>query len=348
MPDGRLLVEGVLTRSGVFEYRNADGTTRREYRPDAEVFKAAALATFQGVPVTNDHPHEMLSPDTATGVAVGAVVGELRRDGALVVAPLSAWDAATISLMRAGKTALSCGYDVDLVNEPGTAPSGEKYDAIQTNIRGNHLAVVERGRAGNLARVRMDAAGREDCACQISTDEADPGGTSAKTAGETEAPVELKELLEALAASEKRADAERARADKAEGRADTAEKALAARKDVDVPALVKARVALVTQAQPVLGADVRLDEMTDDQIRRAVIKRVDGDEIAAERSPEYVEGAYNAAIKHAAEAAEAFAGVARIVEPKAGEGRADDAKYDEAAAVARYTAKLANAWKDEE
>lgn len=40
-----------------------------------------------------------------------------------------------------------------LAFEPGTAPSGEAYDAIMTNLNMNHLAIVQRGRAGKQARI---------------------------------------------------------------------------------------------------------------------------------------------------------------------------------------------------
>lgn len=51
---------------------------------------------------------------------------------------------------------LSCGYTLTLDETPGTTPEGEHYDAIQRNIRYNHLAVVPRARAGSLARLNID------------------------------------------------------------------------------------------------------------------------------------------------------------------------------------------------
>ena len=55
---------------------------------------------------------------------------------------------------------LSCGYTVETIEEAGTTPDGEHYDAIQTNIVYNHLAVVSKGRAGN-ARLNLDAEGNQ-------------------------------------------------------------------------------------------------------------------------------------------------------------------------------------------
>ncbi|MCX7015414.1 MAG: alpha/beta hydrolase fold domain-containing protein, partial [Candidatus Sumerlaeota bacterium] len=56
--------------------------------------------------------------------------------------------------IEAGKTALSCGYTCDLEHTPGNW-MGIKYDAIQRNIRYNHMAVVKAGRAGDAAKLHM-------------------------------------------------------------------------------------------------------------------------------------------------------------------------------------------------
>ena len=48
------------------------------------------------------------------------------------------------------------GYDVELEFSSGVWEDGEKYDAIQKNIVNNHLAIVERGRAGKEVRIRLD------------------------------------------------------------------------------------------------------------------------------------------------------------------------------------------------
>jgi hypothetical protein len=52
-----------------------------------------------------------------------------------------------------GKRELSLGYTCDLEWTPGTAPNGETYDAIQKNIRANHLAQVKAARGGPDLRV---------------------------------------------------------------------------------------------------------------------------------------------------------------------------------------------------
>ena len=155
MPDGRIRVDGVLTRAGVFLYRNPDGSERREYRPPGEVFKQDSLKTFADVVVTDDHPPVMVDASNARQFAVGHVSGDPRRDGDLVIGRLTVMDATTIAKLEGGKVALSCGYEVDLESVSGVTPEGDRYDAVQRNIRGNHVAIVETGRAGPEARIDL-------------------------------------------------------------------------------------------------------------------------------------------------------------------------------------------------
>jgi hypothetical protein len=156
LPNGWLRVDGYLTRSGVFSYKNPDGSERREYRPPAEVFKNDTMESFSLVPVTDDHPPGLLDAANTKQYAAGAVAGNARRDGDHVAASMLVTDATLIAKMESGKQQVSCGYICDLEHTPGEV-DGQRYDAVQKNIRGNHVAIVDIGRAGPDARVRMDA-----------------------------------------------------------------------------------------------------------------------------------------------------------------------------------------------
>jgi len=158
-PQGFLRVDGHASKAGVFEYRNPDGSIRRELRQPQDVFDAASLAEYEGISVTDDHPESMIDASNARKLEVGTVMGPARKDdGDHVAVGFIIKDKAMIAKVRDGKAALSTGYRVDLVETPGVHPVYGKYDAIQTNIRPNHLAVVTLGRAGPTARIRMDAA----------------------------------------------------------------------------------------------------------------------------------------------------------------------------------------------
>lgn len=158
LSNGWLRIDGRITRTGVFTYRLPDGKMRRELRLPEEVFKADAMQSFALVPVTDEHPPAFLDATNTKEYARGSVAGTLRQDGQFIAGEMLVTDADLIAKLEGGKAReISCGYTCDLEESPGEL-NGERYDAIQRNIRGNHVAIVERGRAGPEARVRMDAA----------------------------------------------------------------------------------------------------------------------------------------------------------------------------------------------
>lgn len=147
----------IVGRVGLLTYYNADGTKRIEYRPPQEAFNEDSLKTLKGVPVTHKHPSKLINEDSYKDSSpVGAVLSEGRQDGDNIVADVIIYDLNSCGNDRE----LSCGYTVETIEEAGTTPDGEHYDALQTNIIYNHLAVVPRGRAGN-ARLNLDAEGNQ-------------------------------------------------------------------------------------------------------------------------------------------------------------------------------------------
>lgn len=201
LPNGFVRAEGYLTRAGIFVYRDAKGNTVRELRPPEEVMHPEALASFALVPVTNDHPSELLTADNAKQYAVGSVSESVVPEGDKVRASLMITDAAAIEALDAGKSELSCGYTADVVLESGVW-QGQPYDAIQRNIRGNHVALVDAGRAGPTCSIRMDAT---DVAQEIAMDDVmiEVGGAKysvpAEMAGELVKMLESKGLKPAMA-----------------------------------------------------------------------------------------------------------------------------------------------------
>jgi hypothetical protein len=139
----------VITRSGIFEYRDVNGKVTREYRPDSEVFAAESLSSAAGIPITDSH-RGLVNSSNVDGI-VGTVTSPGTQDETNVVA-----DVIIHNPSRLGdKRELSLGYECDVDNTPGEI-DGKRYDSIQKNIRYNHLAVVKKGRAGN-ARLRLDS-----------------------------------------------------------------------------------------------------------------------------------------------------------------------------------------------
>lgn len=159
-PEGFLICKDVpIARTGTQQYRGcefggpvADGIYNVQ-RPEAEVFDRAAVASFEGKPVCDEHPEEDVTPDNYGRYMKGVCRDVRRGDGDLsncLVADLVIYDADLIGKIEAGKREISCGYDC-LWNPT----SDSSYDQLE--IRGNHVAVVDRGRAGHKVAIRDTA-----------------------------------------------------------------------------------------------------------------------------------------------------------------------------------------------
>lgn len=161
---GFLRADGYFGRVGIYEYPNDDGSTRYELRPLEEVGSPDALASFDAAPVTLGHPAEEVTAENVRRHEVGTVSGEARMDGEYVAGGVVIKDARAIKQVRGGKQELSPGYRIKLDETPGAdrrygypGNTEGRYDAIQREIRVNHLAIVDRARGGLAVRLRMDA-----------------------------------------------------------------------------------------------------------------------------------------------------------------------------------------------
>lgn len=341
LDNGFLRCPGRITRTGVFTYRDDKGETRDELRLPAEVFDAEALRSFGLAPLTNNHPPENLDAKNTRKYQVGTVA-EPKRDGGFVTATVQITDADTIAAVEAGKRELSCGYVCDLEFSPGVTkgiegvPDGLRYDAIQRQIRGNHVAVVDKGRAGVEARLRLDSG---DAICDGATNaNLRTNGDQDKTKRNSPSPfggLTMKLTIDGITLdldenagqvvtkaisnrdneiatlhgdAKAQAEAlakEKARADKAAEDFEALQKKHDADTSPDkVREAINARLDLERKAISILGAknddgtDRKLDGMTDDEIRKAVIVKVSPK--AAEKlddaEPAYVVARFDQAI----------------------------------------------------
>lgn len=152
--EGYLRDRPILTSVGIFEYMNRDGTIRRELRLPEEVFDADSLASYLGAPIVITHDAGLIDKDNVAENQIGTILSKGEQDGADVRADIIIHD--TDELKHSRMKELSLGYNLDLEETPGTW-QGEHYDAIQRNIRINHLAVVQDARAGEQARLNLDS-----------------------------------------------------------------------------------------------------------------------------------------------------------------------------------------------
>lgn len=164
--DGYLVATPRVARTGIQLYSGSevgkpDMKVVRVYRPEDQVFNADSMHSYGHKPFTNDHPPEPVNADNWKDFAAGQLGGEVVRDGEFVRVPMVMMDKQAVTDYRDGKSQLSLGYTCDLLWTPGTAPNGEAYDAVQTDIRANHLALVKAARGGPDLRVG-DASTIED------------------------------------------------------------------------------------------------------------------------------------------------------------------------------------------
>lgn len=118
----------------------------RMYRDPAELEKGAA--SFNNLPLLQKHIQVSADAPMKDDV-VGSIGSDVHFDAPYLKASLCVWDSEAIALIDAQKLdELSSAYHYTPVMESGTTPEGEAYDGRMTNILGNHLALVEVGRAG--------------------------------------------------------------------------------------------------------------------------------------------------------------------------------------------------------
>lgn len=148
-----------ISKVGVFPYsgrsigaENPD-QIYRVYRPAEELGSAECIESFKLLPFVDEHHMVGDGGMPAEQKGVHGTTGEdvFFEDGTLY-SNLKVFSNALANLIEGGKRELSCGYRCEYEFAPGEY-NGVKYDAIQRNIRGNHLALVEEGRMGKEVAV---------------------------------------------------------------------------------------------------------------------------------------------------------------------------------------------------
>lgn len=152
-PEGFLVCIGVpIARTGEMVY--GEGETPLEVGEDgriliqreaAEVFRPETIASFEGKAVTITHPIDFVDPDNWSRLAKGVLQNVRRGEGDQendLIADLLITDSVAINLVKNGLREVSCGYEAEYTQ------TGEGR-GLQTKIVGNHLALVDEGRAGS-------------------------------------------------------------------------------------------------------------------------------------------------------------------------------------------------------
>jgi hypothetical protein len=128
-----------------------NGYIKVEREPE-EVFRPQTIASFEGAPIVNDHPSEDVNPGNWRRYAMGNAQHVHRGEGiedSLLFADLVIQDEEAIQAIMEGKRQVSCGYGADYKK------LGDGHYA-QTNIVGNHIALVDSARCGPRCSIGDD------------------------------------------------------------------------------------------------------------------------------------------------------------------------------------------------
>lgn len=307
---GFLKVSANVSRAGVFLYRNADGSTRRELRHPDEIFKQDSIDSLKSSPITFGHPvdesgHVLVNPKNIKKFTVGVLGENIRTDARFIAADLTIMEEKSIEAVEKGhRREISLGYTCDLDFTPGFW-NGEAYDAIQRNVVYNHAAIVQRGRAGHEVSIHMDSADAvtEYIEDQPITEETKMENTKIHVDGvDLEFAQPTAQIVNsAIEKRDSKISALTAELDGLKGQIDAMKedltKAEKARMDAQDPTrlqeAVAARVELVSKASKVLGSETDLTAKSDREVKETVIAKVSPEMNFDSLSDDYINGRFD-------------------------------------------------------
>jgi len=312
--EGYVRGEAIITRTGVFLYQNADGSIRRELRHPDDVFARDSLETLKMLPITNDHPKtQLIDAQNADSLQIGQTGETVNVDGRYVLSTLNITHKDGIAAIDSGRKELSLGYKSHVIKEDGVY-NGERYDHRQTNIRYNHLAIVDRARAGAMARINLDSGDA------IQVDEDNQNRSDGKMENlvtvtldglDYKASPEVQRHIAKLVADaeekEGKYDAMKKKFDQLTAERDALKEKMDELKeknnDSAIADAVKARISLERKASKLLDGETleKLDSLTDLDIMKAAVLRKSPKAVLDGKSEEYVKARFDAAMEDLSE-----------------------------------------------
>ena len=148
--NGYLVTTARMGRVGSMQYLGEEigkqsGQVFDVYTDEQDLFSEETIKSFEGKPVTIEHPEEMeVNASNWKELSVGHI-SNIRRDGDFLIGDVVINDTKAIQIVQKGKIELSFGYDAELVEADGKI---KKVD-----IKGNHLAIVDEGRCGDKCKL---------------------------------------------------------------------------------------------------------------------------------------------------------------------------------------------------
>lgn len=317
LPNGALQVDAVFARTGIQIYSRGElgddvpeafrdspaNTPIRVWRPAAEVFAQAAIDSFGAVALTINHPAEDVTPKNFKQLAHGLTGEKPFRDDYRLKGTITFSTETAIDKLEKSSGELSNGYDCELEWTSGVVPDGEHdagqtFDAIQRNIIGNHVALVDAGRCGAECRVldaKTPAPVQDHASCNCEGDSQMADGLIKKVVdgfGLVESTTEGFAVIDSLAGKAVSLQTQLDTAAGAVAAKDQAHADAVAAKDKEIADLkaaqlddkaldarVAARATLVTDARRISGkADLVVDGLADLDVQKAAVTAKLGDD----------------------------------------------------------------------
>lgn len=313
-----------IARVGVFPYLKADGSIEMEAKLPTELLADSTVKSAENKPVTDNHPSELVTQTNSKEYMKGFTATNAHVENDTLKVDMTITDADLIKEISKGKQELSIGFETEVVPQKGEY-KGVGYDSVQKNIQINHVAVVERGRAGHSVRLIGDSAemvnekgvpkkGQQmdvtkvrlgDTDITVATSDADKIVKVDADNSEKEKKIaELNEQIEKLQAEKKElegdADSEKKSKDEAQAKADAAEKELEALKKKyegdGLDKFVNDRLKLVETIKPYVGDSYDYQGKSDKELKIETLKKLDDSLDLNDKSDDYINAYFDAQV----------------------------------------------------
>lgn len=292
-PEGYIKGSAIVTRTGVFKYIDNQGNVRLELRHPDDILEEDSLDSLKQIPITVEHPTVLVDSSNVKQLGVGLTGETVKVDGENIKTTVTITSIDGVEAINSGKEELSLGYTLDLEEEEGIY-NGQPYTHRQKNIRYNHLAIVERGRAGANARLNFDSF---ECGMIVDENITHERENMVKINidnVDVEVDEAVKKAYDSLNA---RLDSAIAEADTLKAKLDEKEEELKKAKEINSDSLISAkakdRVELIAKAGKVVNID-GLYDLSDRDIKLSVIKsRYDSLDLT-DKSDDYVSARFDA------------------------------------------------------
>lgn len=306
----------------VQKYVKSDGSEEMEAKLPEEILSDATVSSANSKPVTDGH-HGLVTKDNSHDLMKGFTASNGHVEGNMLYNDITITDPNLISQIKSGdKRELSIGFETQMDPTSGTY-NGTKYDAVQRNIRINHVAVVPKGRAGHEVRLIGDSAEAveqvepsEEKGNQMETRVVRADGqnitvaaddvekitkldadNSAKAKQIADLDAQIKKLQSEKAQLQGDADASAKKADEAQAKADSLEadnKKLQEEFDKYKADGVDKKLELIDKVKSFVGDEYDYHGKSDRDMKIDAVKAIKGDSVDfTDKSDTYVQAAFD-------------------------------------------------------